>query len=55
MSIWFIGGGAMAEAMINGILNAKILSPDEIGVSELIESRRSYLSEQYGVKAVDGY
>ena len=43
MSIWFIGGGAMAEAMINGILDSKVLPPDKIGVSELVEARRSYL------------
>lgn len=55
MSIWFIGGGAMAEAMINGILDAKVLPPDKIGVSELIEDRRSYLKERYGVEVIDGY
>ena len=55
MSMWFIGGGAMAEAMIKGILEARVLSPDKIGVSELIEDRRVYLDERYGIEVMDGY
>ena len=39
-SIAFIGGGVMAEAMIQGLLNKKTITPDGITVSEPREKRR---------------
>lgn len=50
MSISFVGGGVMAEAIIRGILNANIAGPEEIIVTEPVESRRSYLDAKLGLK-----
>jgi pyrroline-5-carboxylate reductase len=36
-SITFIGGGVMAEAMIGGLLNRHIITPDKITVGEPTE------------------
>ena len=50
MTISFVGGGVMAEAIIQGILNAKIASPEEIIVTEPVEGRRSYLESKLGLR-----
>lgn len=50
--IVFCGGGNMAEGMIRGILNNKVVTPAEITVNELLPARCSYLSETYGITAV---
>ena len=44
MRIGFIGGGTMAEAILSGVLDRELASPDDIAVSEVIEARRDYLS-----------
>lgn len=49
MKLAFIGGGAMAEAIIRGALSASLVSPEEIRVGEVVEQRRRYLTEQYQV------
>ncbi|MBI4233810.1 MAG: pyrroline-5-carboxylate reductase [Chloroflexi bacterium] len=49
MRIAFIGGGAMAEAMINGILAKEVARPSEVAVGELAEGRRAYLAQRFGV------
>ena len=61
MRISFVGGGAMAEAMVGGILDAKLATPHDVAVGEPVESRRAYLTERFGVSthsdnanAVDG-
>ena len=54
MRIGFIGGGVMAEAIISGILKAKLASPEDIGVGEPMRQRRVHLQEQYGVGALPG-
>lgn len=41
----------MAEAMIKGIFNADIASPNDILVGEPIEQRRDYLTRTYGLSA----
>ena len=51
MKISFVGGGTMAEALIGGILEARLASPDEVRVGEPVEARRDYLEKQYGLKA----
>jgi len=51
MKIAFIGGGAMGEAMLAAILNKKLSTPKAISVSDINESRRRYLVQQYGVTA----
>jgi len=44
----------MAEAIIGGILNGKLASPEEVKVGEPLEERRAYLQEKYGVDAQPG-
>lgn len=48
-SISIIGGGVMAEAMIGGLLNRAIVTPDQITVSEPREKRRAELAARYHV------
>lgn len=49
MKISFVGGGAMAEAILGGILEAGIAAPADIRVGEPVEPRREYLEGKYGV------
>lgn len=49
MNISFIGGGVMAEAIIGGILDSKLATPQQIHVSEPIAARRSQLKERHQV------
>ena len=45
----FIGGGNMAEAMIRGLLAAKLMSAADIFVSDVREDRLGFLQEAYRV------
>ncbi|MBI4842256.1 MAG: pyrroline-5-carboxylate reductase [candidate division NC10 bacterium] len=45
----FVGGGNMAEAMIRGLLAAKLRGPDDVFVSDVREDRLAYLQETYCV------
>lgn len=47
--IAFVGGGAMGEAILKGILNAKLADGSDITVSDPSEQRREYLQNQYGI------
>lgn len=49
----FIGGGNMAEGIIRGLINTETMAAENITVSEIVEARRSYLSEKYGVNVTD--
>ena len=49
MKLTFIGGGAMAEAIIKGVLSSSLAKPAEIYVGEIAEERRKYLTESYGI------
>jgi pyrroline-5-carboxylate reductase len=49
MKIAFIGGGNMGEAIIKSLLEKKICLPADIAVSDISETRRNYLKQQYGV------
>lgn len=51
MKIAFIGGGVMAEAILGGILDSGVASPDDIRVGEPVEQRRILLVDTYGVTA----
>ena len=51
MKLTFIGGGAMAESIINGVLSASLATPEEISVGEPLESRCQYLTNQYQICA----
>ena len=48
-TIAFIGGGAMGEAIIKGILQAKLAEGKEITVSDPSAQRLEYLQKQYAV------
>ena len=51
MKIAFVGGGVMAEAIIGGIIEAKIAEPSDVSVGEPVEARRSQLKQEYGLTA----
>lgn len=48
--IAFVGGGAMAEAIIKGMLGAQLLPPEQISVGNRTQKRCDYLEECYGVR-----
>lgn len=48
----FIGGGNMAEALIQGLVGSKTIVPSDCWVCDIIEERLSHLRKTYGVKAV---
>lgn len=51
-SISFIGGGVMAEAMIGGLLNQRIITADKITIGEPTEKRRADLAARYALRAI---
>lgn len=50
-AISFIGGGVMAEAIIGGVLQARLAAPHDVRVGEPVEPRRDYLRGTHGVNA----
>lgn len=50
-TIGFIGGGAMAEAIVSGVLKAGLLAPEQIYVADHKAERCAYLTDTYGVRA----
>lgn len=48
-TVSFIGGGIMGEAMIRGLLNQNIVTPDYIYVADPLPERLDELHAQYGV------
>lgn len=49
--VGFLGAGAMAEALVAGILKAGVFLPEEIAVSDLLEARRELMREKYRVNS----
>jgi pyrroline-5-carboxylate reductase len=49
MKIAFIGGGNMGEAIFAALLSKKVAGAKDITVSDISDSRRQYLSQQYHV------
>ena len=49
MKIAFIGGGNMGEAMLSAILDKRLSTAEAISVSDVKESRRQHLEQNYGV------
>jgi pyrroline-5-carboxylate reductase len=47
--IGFIGGGNMAEALIKGMIAAKVYPPESIVASDIRAERLEYLKGQYGI------
>jgi pyrroline-5-carboxylate reductase len=52
-TIGFVGSGNMAEALIKGIVAAKIYAPENVFVSDIRTERLELLAEKYGVTAVE--
>jgi pyrroline-5-carboxylate reductase len=52
-TIGFIGAGNMAEALIKGVINAKLYTPENVFVSDIRDERLKFLSEKYGVSACE--
>ena len=51
-TIGFLGAGNMAEALVKGIINAKLYSPENIFISDIRQERLDLLAKEYGVQAV---
>ena len=51
-TIGFVGSGNMAEALIKGIIAAKIYAPENVLVSDIRAERLEFLADKYGVTAV---
>ncbi len=50
ISLGFIGGGNMAEALIKGLLSSKTITSEDCYVCDLIEERLDYLQKTYKIK-----
>ncbi len=48
--ITFVGGGQMAEALIGGLLAAKLCKPAQLWATDPVSSRLDHLKREYGVK-----
>lgn len=53
--IGFIGGGQMAEALIKGMLSAKLYSAEDIYLIEPNSIRRELMESKYGVQCVESH
>jgi pyrroline-5-carboxylate reductase len=49
-TIGFIGGGNMAEAIIKGIINAKVYPPENIIASDIKTERLDFFKDQYRIR-----
>ncbi|MGE5190061.1 MAG: pyrroline-5-carboxylate reductase [Gemmatimonadota bacterium] len=52
--VGFFGAGNMGEAMIRGIVGAKVLPPRDVHVLDIRAGRARELSRRYGVSPADG-
>ena len=50
MKISFVGGGVMAEAILSGIVGAKVAPSSDICVGEPSENRRRHLEDTYSIR-----
>ncbi len=50
IEVGFIGGGNMAEALIQGLLQGKTLSASQCRVYDVLQDRLAYLKKTYGVQ-----
>ncbi len=51
--IGFVGGGAMAEAIIGGMLGAGLVTSEQVRVYDVSAARQMVLNEEYGVGGSD--
>ena len=49
----FIGAGNMAEALIKGLIDSKVIPPNQISASDILENRRQYISETHGIRCIE--
>jgi len=47
----FVGGGAIAEAIVGGIIKAGLVSPQQITVCDISQERREHMENKYGVSS----
>lgn len=52
VNVGFVGGGAMAEALIAGLTGAGLVPPERIRVSDVSGERMEYLRNKFGVVTV---
>ena len=50
--VGFIGGGHMAEALIQGLLTSRTIAPGECWVCDILEERLIHLKKKFGIKAI---
>lgn len=53
MKIGFLGAGKMAEALLAGLLDARVTRPGDVMVCDVLPARRDELVSRYGVQATD--
>ena len=53
-TIGFVGAGNMAEALVKGIIAAKLYAPENVLVSDIRTERLEFLSASYGAVGVQG-
>jgi len=51
--IGFIGAGNMAEAIVRGLINCKLIGPDRITASDPSDSRRKLFADSFGVAVTE--
>jgi pyrroline-5-carboxylate reductase len=51
--IGFLGGGNMAEALMKGLIMAKLVTPSNVIASDVLSARRKHLSSTLKVKTTD--
>lgn len=51
--IGFIGGGAMCEALIGGLIGKGLLEPDQITVNDVVPARLVFLQKRFAVKIAE--
>jgi pyrroline-5-carboxylate reductase len=49
-TLGFVGGGNMAEALVKGLLHAKVMPPEGIIVSDVKTERLAHFAAEHGVK-----
>jgi pyrroline-5-carboxylate reductase len=52
-TIGFVGSGNMAEALIKGIIAAKLYTPENVFISDIRAERLKFLADKYDVTAVE--
>lgn len=50
LSIAFLGGGVMGEAIANSLIHSLEVPPGQITIAEPLEDRRKVLTQRYGVR-----